>query len=158
MKSKYLKCDRNWRALGLLLALAAVIIGTSQSMLPVQARETHIAFSFASVTPAAAESWTCDGTVALTGSSYSYALPTWNMSGGLGVDREKKCKERIQADWLNNGAIWQKLGIPAAQQDSYCKSGGTFRVDYGFDKRKKDWSFTQAGKPNCKCAGPLSLQ
>ena len=113
---------------------------------------------FASARPAQARTWTCNGTIALTGSSYSYALPPWEMSGpvpGSGVDRERRCKERIQSAWLNNGAIWAKLGIPATAQDSYCQSGGTFRVDYGFDKRPKDWNFTQFGKPNCKCSGPL---
>jgi hypothetical protein len=113
---------------------------------------------FASVKPAQARTWTCDGTIALTGTSYSYALPTWTMSGGLLADREKACKARIQGDYLNNGAIWQKLGIPAADQNAFCQAGGTFRVDYGFDARKKDWSFTQFGKPNCKCAGPFSFQ
>lgn len=102
--------------------------------------------------------WTCDGTIALTGSSYSYSLPPWSKSGPIGTDRENKCKQDIQNNWLNNGAIWQKLGIPAAQQNAYCQSGGTFRIDYGFDTRKKDWSFTQFGKPSCKCAGPLSFQ
>jgi hypothetical protein len=113
---------------------------------------------FASVRPAQAKTWTCNGTIALTGSSYSYTLPTWTMSGPIYVDREKQCKARIQVDWLNNGAIWQTLGIPAAEQNSYCQSGGTFRVDYGFDTRKKDWNFTQFGKPNCKCVGPFSFQ
>jgi len=116
--------------------------------------------SFASVKPAQARTWTCNGTIALTGTSYSYALTPWQMSGpvpGSGADREKRCKERIQSDWLN-GAIWAKLGIPAAAQNSYCQSGGTFRVDYGFDKRPKDWNFTQSGKPNCKCAGPMVFQ
>jgi len=112
----------------------------------------------ASSRPAPAISWTCHGTVALTGSNYSYALPTWTMSGPPFTDRQKKCKERIQADWLNNGAIWQKLGVPAAEQNAYCLSGGTLRVDYGFDNRAKEWNFIQAGKPNCKCAGPLGFQ
>ena len=99
-------------------------------------------------------SWTCNGTVALTGTNYSYALPPWTMSGPLLTDREKKCKQYIIDNWLNNCAIWTKLGIPAAEQNSYCQSGGTFRVDYGFDKRPKDWNFTWTGKPCCHCNGP----
>lgn len=39
MKSKNMRSGRNWRVLGLLLALAAVMIGNSQSLLPAQAQE-----------------------------------------------------------------------------------------------------------------------
>lgn len=113
---------------------------------------------FASAKPTQARTWICNGTLALTGSIYSYSIPQFTMSGGLFVDREKACRDRIKADWLNNGAIWARLGIPAAQQNAYCASGGTFRVDYGFDKRKKDWNFTQFVRPPCRCNGPLIFQ
>jgi len=163
MKSKNLRSTQNCKVLGLLLILAATTFVSSQSMSPMYAQEAHqppssvvTAFNLVPVKPVAAISWTCNGTIALTGTSYSYALPPWTMSGGRGADRQKKCKEYIQANWLNNGAIWRNLGIPAAQQDSYCKSGGTFRIDYGFDKRQKDWNFTQSvGKPACNCTGGI---
>jgi hypothetical protein len=119
-----------------------------------------VSVKHAAMKPPPVRTWTCNGTIALTGTSYSYALPPWQMSGpvtGSGSDREKECKKRIQS-YLNDVAIWQKLGIPADQQDSYCRLGGTFRVDYGFDKRPKDWNFTQFGQPSCKCAGPFSFQ
>lgn len=125
---------RNWTALGLLLCSVT-------------------AFYFGAVTTAfAARSWTCSGTIALTGSNYSYALPPWSKSGPA-IDREKKCRDDIENNWLKNGEIWARLGIPEAQQSAYCQSGGMFRVDYGFDKRKKDWSFTKSSSPKCKCSG-----
>jgi hypothetical protein len=105
--------------------------------------------------------WTCHATIALTGSSYSYTPPAWQMSGpliGTGSDREKRCREVVEQDWIDNGKIWQFLGIPASQQNAYCQSGGTFRADYGFDERPKSWNLLKTGKPNCKCAGPLAFQ
>jgi len=116
------------------------------------------AFYFGTVTTAfAARSWTCSATIALTGSNYSYALPPWSKSLAT-TDREKKCREDIENHWLINGAIWARLGIPEAQQSAYCQSGGTFRVDYGFDKRKKDWNFTKSSSPKCKCSGSQVFQ
>lgn len=120
-----------------------------------------LGFHFVTLESAVARSWTCGGTIALTGTNYSFALPGWEMSGkvpGPGVDREKRCKEYIEANWLRNGAIWAKLGIPVEQQNQYCQSGGTFRIDYGHSGRNKDWSFAWSGKPICKCSGPMSFQ
>lgn len=169
MKSKDLRSILNCRVRGLLPALAlaamtlgvAITLGNAQDLtlehapeLPKLSRTIH---NLRLSKPALPISWTCNGTIALTGTSYSYALPPWTMSGGIGADREKKCKEFILANWINNGAIWKQLGIPASQQEAFCKSGGTFRVDYGFDKRKKDWNFVQSGKPVCRCTGPLSF-
>jgi hypothetical protein len=104
---------------------------------------------------AATKSWTCSATIALQGSSLSHAVPSWSMSGPLTADREKRCKEHVKANWLDNGKIWSTLNIPANQQNSYCQSGGNFRVDYGFDKRNKDWQFTQMSKPSCTCPGGM---
>ena len=99
-----------------------------------------------------ARSWTCHATINLEGSNYKYTVPGWNMSGNAFVDREKKCKNSIQSNWLNNGKIWKKLGMNAANQNKFCKRKGTFRVDYGFNKRKKSWDFRKTlSSPSCKC-------
>jgi hypothetical protein len=104
---------------------------------------------------AAQKSWTCNATIALQGGSLSYTVPNWPMSGPIASDREKRCKEHVKANWLDNGKIWSVLDIPSNQQNSYCQSGGNFRVDYGFDKRSKDWNFTQTSKPACACPGGM---
>jgi hypothetical protein len=101
---------------------------------------------------ASARTWTCSATIALKDTSYSFAVPDWSMSGGIAVDREKRCKGAIQSNWINNGAIWKSLGIPVSEQDKYCQSGGNFRIDYGFDRRRKDWNFSASSKPACACA------
>ena len=99
-----------------------------------------------------ARSWTCHATINLENSNYKFTVPGWHMSGNAFVDREKKCKNRIQSDWLNNGKIWKKLGMSAADQNKFCKRKGTFRVDYGFDKRKKGWDFRKViSSPACNC-------
>jgi hypothetical protein len=119
---------------------------------------TALIFSGSFAPSVEARTWTCHGTIALQGSGYSYAVPSWTMSGSATVDRENRCRAALKSNWLDNGAIWKHLGIPPAQQDGYCRSGGNFRVDYGFDRRRKDWNFTQLSKPLCKCAGPFTFQ
>jgi hypothetical protein len=104
---------------------------------------------------AATKSWTCNATIGLQGKLLSYNVPNWKMNGPLLADREKKCKEHVKANWLDNGKIWTVINIPANEQNSYCQSGGAFRVDYGFDKRSKDWNFTQTGKPACACSSGM---
>lgn len=104
---------------------------------------------------AVTRAWTCNATISLQGSSLSYTVPNWRMSGSLTTDRQERCKAHIQNNWLNNGLIWSVLNIPANQQNGYCQSGGDFRVDYGFDRRSKDWSFTQQSKPACACTGGM---
>jgi hypothetical protein len=101
---------------------------------------------------ASAREWKCNATIALKNSSYSFAVPDWSMSGGITVDREKRCKNAIQSNWIDNGAIWKSLGIAASEQNKFCQSGGDFRIDYGFDKRRKDWNFSASSKPACACA------
>lgn len=132
------------------LLLAAAVLTTILSPGPGRAQP-----------PAAAgigvtRTWTCHGTIALQGSNKSYALPSWQMSGkvpGPGADREKRCREHIEANWLNNGKIWTVLGLNAAEKNQICQGGPrSFRTDYGFDERKKDWNLTSAvAKPSCSC-------
>ena len=52
-------------------------------------------------------SWTCHTTIALVNSGHSYVPEPWGMSGGILTDRAKRCKEYIQANWIDNGAIWK---------------------------------------------------
>ena len=105
--------------------------------------------------------WTAHATIQLEGTGKSYTPPGWPMSGPLppaaGSDRQKAIKEYIEQTWLDNGAIWKLLGINAAEQDQWCQTGGTFRVDYGFDKRPKEWQFSKFSKPNCKCTGGMTF-
>ncbi len=102
-----------------------------------------------------ARDWTCQATFDLINSNISYTIPSWNESGGAFVDREKRCRQRIEGEWLNNGQIWSLLVkqglITANQASTYCKTGGNFRVQYGFDQRRKAWNFTGYSiKPRCK--------
>jgi len=45
-----------------------------------------------------------------------------------------------------NSSIWNKLNpsLTTAQKQQLCGSSGNFRISYGFDKRKKEWDFTQS--------------
>lgn len=112
-----------------------------------------IALAFAFSSNAYARNWNCHATISLTGSGATYTVPNWGMSGNALVDREKKCKQRIQSDWLNNKKIWNYINLSSSEQNSICKKGtGTFRVDYGFDRRPKSWDFTQTiPAPPCDC-------
>ena len=103
-------------------------------------------------TPAEARQWTCHATIALNNSSFSYTVPSWSMSGGPAVDREKKCLEAIKNNWIPTRQLWLNLGVPQKDQKSLCDTGGTFRVTYGFDARKKGWTFGPSAvhKPTCQ--------
>ena len=103
----------------------------------------------------AARSWTCNATIEMKDSTFKYTVPDWTMSGSITTDREKKCKEAVKANWLDNGKIWTVMAIPANQQNSYCQSGGNFRTDYGFNERRKTWNFPYSGKPSCACTGGM---
>ena len=100
-----------------------------------------------------ARSWTCNASISLSGSSATYTLIPWNMSGSF-KDREKMCKNHIISNWLNNKKIWKKLNLTKSDQNNFCKlHKGTFRVDYGFDRRKKSWVFSKKlSTPPCKCS------
>ena len=98
-------------------------------------------------TPAEARQWTCHATIYLNNSSFSYTVPSWAQNGGPAVDREKRCLETIKSEWIPAQKLWLGLGVPQKDQKSLCDTGGTFRVGYGFDERKKGWTF-----------GPSSLQ
>jgi hypothetical protein len=101
--------------------------------------------------------WTGHCTIALQGSQKTYVPQSWQMSvGGPLTDRQKKTKEYIESTWLNNGAIWKLLGMNNQEQDSWCrKGGGTFRIDYGFDERQKEWNFTKYVPVTCVCSGDM---
>lgn len=103
----------------------------------------------------AIKNWVCDAVIHLTGTSVTWTPATWSMSGNILTDREKACRNYIIANWFDNGAIWNyiKPQLTAAQQDAICKAGsGTFRIDYGFDRRTKDWSITRTiPAPPCNC-------
>src|SRR5688500_10053100 len=110
------------------------------------------AASTAALKDAAAKSWTCDATFAYA--SHSYMPPTWEMSSrSLFPDREHRCREAIFSTWLDSNAIIDVLGLTDAEKAAICSNGGTFqvRVDYGFDKRGKDWSFVNTVTPPCVC-------
>ncbi len=109
-------------------------------------------------TTADARTWTCNATIALTDSSSRYTLPPWTMSRNFNVNIEKECRSSIKTNWLNNRKIWTFMKLNPTDQNAICKSGnGVFRVDYGFDGRKKDWNFTQAiSAPPCDCESSCS--
>lgn len=92
------------------------------------------------VRPAEARTWTCHATITLTGSNFSYSVSPWRMSGG--GDRENHCLRDLKTNWLDNGAIWQQLRVPRQEQKQYCHSGAQFLAVYGFDRRRKAWSYT----------------
>ena len=103
-----------------------------------------------------ARHWTGNCTIALTGTGKSYSPVPWAMSGPNACDREHKTKDYIKATWLDTGAIWKLLGMNTTEQNQWCGIGnGTFRIDYGFDKRPKEWNFTQTIPTRCACPVPM---
>ncbi len=104
-----------------------------------------------------ARTWNGQCTIQLLGSSLSYSPPQWSMSGPNLCDRQAKTKEYIEQTWIDSGTIWKLLNVPATEQNKYCQSGGIFRVDYGIDKRPKEWQFTKASHPICVCKGGMTF-
>jgi hypothetical protein len=96
--------------------------------------------------------WTCHATVFLTGSTYAYTFPSWRISGGMFEDRQKSCLKYIKEQLLDS-SIWNYFPLTLAEENSYCQSGeGQFRIDYGFDKRPKNWTHKQnLATPRCDC-------
>jgi hypothetical protein len=99
----------------------------------------------ASISTAHAKDWTCHA---------SFTPISWKMSDkNPFADREKQCKSAIISGWLS-GQIWKNLSptLTPAQQAALCGKFGTFRIDYGYDERKKEWNFTHSvPAPKCKC-------
>jgi len=118
--------------------------------------------------PATARSFTCNATIDLQQISASYTPSNWGSScSGLFCNRAKKCKEDIQRKFLNPATwdepIWDRLNPPltTAQKQQLCGGSGNFRISYGFDKRKKEWNFTQSveyfDKPNVGAISPSQI-
>lgn len=105
---------------------------------------------------ALARRWTCDATIFLIETPHSYTPSPWEMKTGdpdaVWGDREKSCRNYI-ANKILDGSIWSHFKLSAAEQDKVCRDGGgSFRVEYGFDKRPKSWSFTKTvPAPQCDC-------
>lgn len=154
---RYLGYARNYAALLACMNIGAANLAQAQIATP---SKTVSAPKAAVKTEASGEAksmlhWTCDAVIQLIGTGISWAPPTWPMSGGLFVDREKQCFNFLKTNFLDDGEIWVhiKSQLSAAQQDQICRAGrGQFRVDYGFDKRAKDWSQTLwVTAPPCNC-------
>lgn len=96
--------------------------------------------------------WTCHATFHVEGmASLSYTPPSWNMSGNIFSDREHECRNYIRNNLLRP-EVWKKFGLPAKDQNTICLNGsGSIRVDYGFDERKKSWSFRHTVSSDCNC-------
>ncbi|HEX6899109.1 MAG TPA: hypothetical protein VF789_05320 [Thermoanaerobaculia bacterium] len=103
---------------------------------------------------ARAATWTCHATIFLSGTNQQYTPSPWKMSApGISIpDREKRCRQHIESNFLT-GSIWSHFTLTPAEQDRICKSGNaTFRIEYGFDRRTKSWQFTKVlPSPPCDC-------
>lgn len=89
--------------------------------------------------------WTCHASIFLGGTSHQYTPPTWKMKTGdphvVWGDREKSCRRYIEARILTP-SIWSRLNLaPVEKERFYNVCRGRFRVEYGFDRRPKSWSF-----------------
>ena len=134
MKIEKGKLKMNLSSRGLSLAILIAFVSLCQ---PVEAQEAQQRLL--------QRAWTCHATVFLAGTTYQYTPSSWTMrTGGDYVvwgDREKSCKKYIKAKILTK-SIWNQLGLPAAEFDKVCNAGSAkLRVEYGFDKRPKSWSF-----------------
>jgi uncharacterized repeat protein (TIGR01451 family) len=108
--------------------------------------------------PVSARDFTCNATIDLQVISASYTPSDWDSScSGMSCDREKKCKADIESKFFNS-SLWDKLNptLTGEQKHQLCKQGnGSFRVSYGFDKRKKEWNFTKSlGYSSSNCPVP----
>jgi len=102
---------------------------------------------------ASARSWTCHATIFMEGTSKQWTPKSWRQSGGIFVDREKRCRQHIEKYFVNRN-IFKKSPFYTPNkliQKKYCKVGANFRVTYGFDRRKKAWTFRKHLKPICNC-------
>jgi hypothetical protein len=95
-------------------------------------------------TDAHARTWTCNAT--FSQGNHSYGPVTFGMSGGLLTDREKACRREIQRRWLENSAVFSLFGLSTDEEEAICQAGGNpeVMVDYGFDRRAKEWQFVQS--------------
>jgi uncharacterized membrane protein len=100
-----------------------------------------------------AVNWVCHATIDMVGTSKTWTPQTWRMSSGAWfVDREKRCREYIEKEFLNE-SIFNRAPFYTehkSEQIAYCKNGATFRVTYGHSKRKKGWNFTKQVKAKCR--------
>lgn len=60
----------------------------------------------------AASKWTCWAKISLAGSgNWTYAPPDWSMSGGVLVDREKRCLTHIWGNWTGVGDVGDEKNV-----------------------------------------------
>ncbi len=91
-----------------------------------------------------AKTWICYAKISLAGTSATYTLPGYSMTGTPAAKRKVKCKEYIESNTLGNVDLWNRLSpLTDEQKNRLCINGtGQLDVVYWINKRNKTWAFS----------------
>jgi hypothetical protein len=110
---------------------------------------------------AVTRNFTCHADFNYVGTAFAFSRAWASSCNGVGCDREKKCKEQIESNYLSKGKSFFgnfSPALDAAAQNTVCVAGGAnIRVDYGFEAdnfpRKKSWNiYKKVDVSGCNCA------